>query len=184
MPMGASAGYATKHSSHLANFFDTDKIMRETDKGIRIFLGWVGGYVRKAAMNSLKDNPGSSAAGNPPHVHTVYLKKHTGKKGKNRVKLTVFKTRMLYKDSILYSYNAKEQEVTIGPFLFNNGDASNPVPALLEKGGISRRTIKSSRGSRVKVSRYGARPHMRPALTRTIESSQYRNRLHNFIHKG
>ena len=182
MPLNAAGSYATKHSAHLANFFDSDKIMKAVDKGIRKQLGWFGGYVRKASMNSLKDVPNAGSPGNPPHVHTVYLKKHTGKKGKNRVKLTVFKARSLFKDSILYSYNAKAQEVIIGPFLFKDGDASNPVPGLLEKGGVTRKTIKSKTGkTRVKISRYPARPYMRPAFERSL--IQFRKRLINFVTK-
>ena len=183
MPINASGNYGTSHSSQLANFFDSDKIMKAVDKGIRKQLGWFGGYVRRAARNSLKEKAGFSKPGEVPHVHTIYYRQTKTTKttaGKIKVKVVTPKRSILFKDSILYSYDAKAQEVIIGPFLFNGGDKTNPVPALLEDGGVVTRKI--GKTGRVKIARYSARPYMRPAFERSLIA--FRKRLEGFVTKG
>lgn len=171
MPIAAGENYGRRHKSALESFFDRDAVMKAVDADIRKKLGWFGGYCRKTARSLLKDVDGPSNPGEPPHIHTIYIRRHIGWA---RKRLAVPRAAHLFKDSVLYSYDSRLQRVVIGPFLFNGGNPDNPVPAILEYGGtqIVKRGAKRERV----VAHYRARPYMQPSFEKTIEAFRQRYR--------
>ena len=195
MPIGASSGFGRSSLDQMKgtfggdlSFFDRDAIMKAVDKGIRKQLGWFGGYVRRAARNSIKDNLGYSKPGSPPFSHTGLLK-----------------------NFIFYVYNYKTQEVIIGPAKTNQRNAwgyggKKTIPETLEYGGMIRvreHQLKNGqwvrtdlryrvnathyrsgvgRQSRQRLAFIEARPYMGPAFLRSLP--KFRERLKGFVTKG
>ena len=169
------------------SFFDNDAIMKAVDKGLRKQLGWFGGYVRRAARNSLKTQVGASRPGSPPFSHTGVLK-----------------------NFIFYTYDSKTQTVIIGPAATTQKNARSygnykTIPETLEYGGMLRvrehqlrsgkwiRTdmrfrlnggdYRSAIGKlqRQRLLNIEARPFMQPVFKRSL--IQFRKRLVNFVKK-
>ena len=172
--MAGSSDFAARGSSGLkfnatvTHFFDRDAVMKAVDKGVRKLMGWFGGYCRKVARNSLKEENGTSRPGQPPFVHTTYKRRRMGR---DRKLLAQPQTRLQYKDSILYSLDMNKRETVIGPFLFNGARTSPTVPELLEVGGQVQRNGK--------ILTYRARPHMHPAFEAALR--RFQDKLHGFV---
>lgn len=169
------------------SFFDRDAIMKAVDKGLRKQLGWLGGYVRRAAKNSLKTQEGSSKPGSPPFSHTGVLK-----------------------NFIFYTYDFKTQTVIIGPAATTQKNARSygnykTIPETLEYGGMIRvrehqlrsgKWIRTDMRFRLNAGHYRsaigkpqrqrllnieARPFMQPVFKRSL--IKFRKRLVNFVKK-
>jgi len=137
-------------------FFDRQAVTDPVEKAKMRQLSRFGAFVMRSARKSIKNRPGPSAPGTPPHAHTSYQgkPKKNGKPSK----------RFLFRDSILFGYGKARDSVIVGP-IFKAGSvrrSSKTVPQMLEEGG------NSSRRSRGKVvpTRYRPRPFMAPALER------------------
>lgn len=123
-------------------FFDTEKVLRATDKAERRVLSKFGAYVRRGARSSIRKRRAPSPPGTPPSSHTGVLKRF-----------------------IFFAYEPERRTVVIGPARLNQktGDA----PPALEYGGQSRVvTGNRRRRRRVRTVTIRPRPFMRPALER------------------
>lgn len=163
MPMGfrsSSVSFRGGLQDFQKSFFDRDAVMKRVDKAVRKQLSWFGGYVRRVAQNSLKEERSISAPGRPPHTHAFFTKpmKPT-KAGRPRSS-----RRSVYRDSIFYAYDWRNQTVIIGPILFQYArrDSSMTVPQRLEFGGP-----RLTQSGKIVVHR--ARPHMKPALVVSLK---------------
>lgn len=115
----------------------------------------IGGYIRTAARNSMRDGtktqrPGKarkpSAPGKPPKAWTRLLK-----------------------DRLFFAWDSSTASVVIGPELLRTRASrlasSDTIPAIHEFGG----TTKSySRKGKAKNARYPKRPYMRPAFEKSV----------------
>jgi hypothetical protein len=142
------------------SFFDRDAVMKEADKFVRKRLNWFGGYTRTVARNSIKEDKSVAAPGQPPHAHRAYTRTRFGRSRKAAKP----RRSLLFRDTVLYSYDFKAQTVIIGPFRFSDaqGDA---VPGLLEHGGATVRV--GPRHARTLT--YRVHPFMRPAFLKAVE---------------
>ncbi len=143
-------------------FFDT-RLMGAADRARWGFLTHAGGYIRKTAINSIKQagkgkNGGRSLPGQPPFYH--------------------LKSPIRYKDTIFYYVDKSESKMYAGAVLLN-GRGGHKVPKLLELGGIG--TFKDPKTRRMKTGRYRARPHMRPALEVFIAKKQAQLLRHSIV---
>ena len=137
----------------VTTLFRDDKLMGAVERAEMKALRWQGGYVRKAAQNRLTKGKESSAPGQSP----------TDQTGK-------------FKKSILFSYDAANHSVVIGPRIINI--KRGLIPAALEHGGTTmidstravytngkRKFVKDGGKRRVKIE---ARPTMGPALDSSL----------------
>ena len=145
-----------------SNFFDTRKIERALDKGIRKPMSRFGAFVRTASRRSIRTRKNISEPGNQPTNRTGLLRKF-----------------------IFFSYDEKAKSVVIGPMPFRAGSI---IPQLLEKGGsvpgngkviwVTNPTSRDDKGrfvsegrSRIEVNgmmNYRARPYMRPSFHKEL----------------
>lgn len=116
------------------NFFDREKVKRAIDANTRRILSKFGAFVRQRAKTSIRDHPGISPPGKPPHSHVGLLRKF-----------------------IFFAYDAQRRSVVIGPTLLRD---DSEAPRLLEFGG---ETVRRE-GGKAKRLYYRARPFMRPAF--------------------
>jgi hypothetical protein len=93
-------------------FFDRAAVMSAMDKAVIKNLNKFGGYVRKAAQNSLVHKGGYSKPGHAPHSHTDLIKKN-----------------------IFYYADIGKQSVIIGPVKL--GKKYSDVLPILEYGGAT-----------------------------------------------
>lgn len=115
-------------------FLNRDKVKKLLQKRERRWLARSGGFIRKSAINSIKNKNYNSKPGDPPHSRTGQ-----------------------YKKSIFFAYDAVAGSVQVGTRAEFGRRGSN-VPELLEFGG---QTTDWRTG---KPATYRARPHMGPAL--------------------
>lgn len=143
-------------------FFDRQKVTDPAEKAKLRNLSRFGSYVMTSARQSIKDKPGSSAPGTPPHAHTVFKTAQAGltKGGKPKAPKKFYP----FKASILFGYDKANNTTVVGP-QFRSGSRRNPtVPHLLEFGGSA---PIQSRGKRVSA-RFRPRPFMGPALDKNL----------------
>jgi hypothetical protein len=124
-------------------FLDRSKVINAVDVATRRVMMRMGGTTRKIARRLIrKPRSGGqpSRPGKPPRNQTGVLK-----------------------NSIFFSYEARNMRVVVGPTLQSSrAPSSIPVPQLLEQGGrVQRKDWKT--GKRY-VANYSARPYMGPAL--------------------
>ena len=142
------------------NFFDTRKIERAIETGMRNPLSRFGAFVRRRARSSIRKRKSVSAPGKPPTSWSGLLRKF-----------------------IYFSYDPQAKSVVIGPVPFR---ATSAVPRLLEMGGsvagdgreisITNDVGRDAAGklggkSRIKLEgtiNYRARPFMRPAFSEEL----------------
>lgn len=142
----------------IKNFFREDMVIGAVDRAEIRAMRWQGGYVRKAAQESITRptrKSARSAPGKPPFSQTGRLKK-----------------------SILFSYDKASHSVVVGPTLFSS--KHGVIPGTLEHGGTT--SVKAMRvefvnGKKVFVPTGGRktikvkpRPFMRPALERSQDA--------------
>lgn len=152
-----------KFSATLSSFFDRESIMTPARKAEKKVLGGLGAYCRTVAMRSIKtvaDNK-PSLPGDPPFNHAGSL--GANKKGRS----------LGYKDFIFFSYDQATHSVYIGPCILSGASAGPDICRTLEYGGDETIWV-SIKGKRVQVTaHFEARPHMRPALAKTIASKKF-----------
>lgn len=149
-------------------FFNREKVIRAVDAGRRRALSKAGAFVRTRARSLLRRRKKSSAAGQPPSVHS----------GNDAATLK----------KILFGWDPARDSVVIGPVKLNGkGDIAESVtvPELMEFGGVvtlkRARTIpgtKARRGGRkaagpVRLAagerlNYADHPFMGPALKQEV----------------
>lgn len=95
-------------------FFDRQAVMTAMDKAVIKNLNKFGGYVRRAAQNSIVHKGGYSQPGHAPHSHTDVLKRN-----------------------IFYYADLSNQSVIIGPVKL--GKKYSDVLPILEYGGATMR---------------------------------------------
>lgn len=155
-------GITMKFDAAKANFFDrgAKNILSAVQKTEYKMLGKFGAYVRRVAMNSIKQGPANGAPSNPgdPPVY------HNGT--------------IRYKDFIFFSYDGSAHSVVIGGVLLNG---IGQVPKLLEYGGGGF-VLQGRLGKRVRHwCNWRPRPHMGPAFEIAIERA-LPDALKDFIH--
>ena len=143
-------------------FFDKQRITNPAEKAKLRNLSKFGAFVMRSARQSIKDRPGASAPGTPPHAHTVYETAQSGttKSGKPKKPKKFYP----FRASILFGYDKANDTTIVGP-QFRAGSRRSPtVPQSLEFGGTA--SIQS-RGKRVSA-RFRPRPFMGPALAKEL----------------
>lgn len=130
------------------SFFDRERVQRAVDRGRRIALNRIGGFLRTTTRRSMRRRAGPSEPGKPPHAHVGLLR-----------------------DQLFYSYDQVADSVVVGPALLRHkGQDGAPVnatiPQVLEEGGrIQVREVKRGDSwKRAKTSRAAA-----GGVTRTTE---------------
>ncbi|MCR4415291.1 MAG: hypothetical protein NUV77_23005 [Thermoguttaceae bacterium] len=148
-------------------FFDTERVVRATDKAQRRVLSKFGAYVRRGAKSSIRKRRAPSPPGTPPSSHTGVLKRF-----------------------IFFAYEPERHNVVIGPAKTNQvffdrdrRPVRGTVPSVLEYGGQvtvlevhrhgrwQRADLRSRRRMGGRPMRYrkvtiAARPYMHPAFER------------------
>ncbi|MEP0846073.1 MAG: hypothetical protein HRF50_04530 [Phycisphaerae bacterium] len=127
-----------------AAFFDRAAVQRAVDRGKQRALSKCGAFVRTTARGLIRQRPGISRWGQPPHTHG----------------------QRLLKRFILFAFDRASDSVVIGPVkLAKPGQATH----ALEFGGPSVR-LKRGRLGRVRRQRITIhrRPYMAPALARNL----------------
>lgn len=143
-------------------FFDRQSITDPAEKAKLRNLSRMGAFVMTTDRQSIKDRPGASPPGTPPHAHTVFKTAQPGvtKSGKLKAPKKFYP----FKASILFGYDKSRDSVVVGP-QFRSGSRTNPtVPHMLEFGGAA--SIQS-RGKTVSAS-FRPRPHTGPALEKNL----------------
>ena len=145
-------------------FFDRAEVKRFLDRKTWKVLSKFGAYVRRRARTSMR-TPGKkayrggktpvSAPGSPPFAHAG--------------------GRKLLRRLIEFGFESDRRTVLIGPYRLGR-TADQHVPRVLEQGGAIAREVRP--GVR-KMSRYRARPFMRPAFLKEIGwvAAEYRKPL-------
>lgn len=132
-------------------FFDDAKVLKAMDAATARALSKFGAEVRRIARASIKESPGPSSAGSPPHSHMAARKREANKKrkaaGKGPIKGGFAGLRF-----ILFAYDPAAKSVIIGPA--SNRTRSLTIPEILEFG----------KDPKHKVAR---RPFMGPAFEQT-----------------
>jgi hypothetical protein len=179
-------------------FFTSEAIQKIIGPAEKKALGKMGGYVRRAAKNSLKYAEQPSSPGKPPTVHQYFARNKTNRKTGAVTSQQVSPLREL----IFYAFDASTRSTVVGPALFTRSTRSTrstkTVPGTLEKGGsvTTSRQIAITKGSKRKMGfiqkqvylrklragqiekpptqtavdtkRYAPRPFMAPALNRSL----------------
>lgn len=143
-------------------FFDRRAVTDPAEKAKLRNLSKFGSFVMTSARQSIKDRPGASPPGTPPHAHTAFVVAQPGltKAGKPKKRKKFYP----FKASILFGYDAARDTTVVGP-QFRSGSRRNPtVPQSLEFGGSA--SIQS-RGKTVSA-RFRPRPFMGPALEKNV----------------
>lgn len=117
-------------------FFDSAKVIRQTDKATRRVFSKFGAFVRRTARRSIRSRKKTSEPGKPPSSHIGLLKKF-----------------------IFFGYESQKKSVVIGPARLSR-NSRGQAPSLLEYGGHT--TIK--RGKKRHRVNIKARPFMGPAF--------------------
>jgi hypothetical protein len=135
-------GVSTKFSGNLFRvkqlFFDRRAVTDAVQKATLQKLNYIGGLIRKTAVNSIRSSKSVSSPGQPPRSHTGLLKQF-----------------------IYYSYDPAANSVVIGPVKLA-GAKGQDVPHNLECGGTT--TLDSKWSLRSKQTTIKPRPFMVPAL--------------------
>ena len=105
-------------------FFDDKKVLQAMARSTAQALSRFGAEVRKLARASIKESPGASAAGSPPHSHMAAIRRSRKKAGKSPGFAGL--------KYILYAYDRLARSVIIGPA--SNRTRSLTIPEILEKG--------------------------------------------------
>ena len=129
-------------------FFDDKKVAKAMDQATARALSRFGAEVRRTARSSIKESPGPSPAGSPPHSHVAAVRRARNKKRKAQGQEPV-KSGFAGLKFILFAYDRLARSVIIGPA--SNRTRSLTIPEILEKGADPKH----------KVAR---RPFMVPAL--------------------
>ena len=143
-------------------FFDRQAVTDPAEKAKLRNLSRMGAFVMTSGRQSIKDRPGASPPGTPPHAHTVFKTARPGltKSGKPKAPKKFYP----FKASILFGYDRSNDSTVVGP-QFRDGSRRNPtVPKLLEFGGTA---AIQSRGKTVSA-RFRPRPFMGPALEKNL----------------
>lgn len=134
-------------------FFDRPAVIAAVGKRAAGAIIRVGGYIRTAARNSMRDGFKNnkrgkrtpSPAGKPPKAWVRTMK-----------------------DKLFFAWDKSKGSVVIGPEYVKMRSQrmmeSQPIPHLHEHGGLAR---KYDRKGRPSTKRYPARPYMRPALDKS-----------------
>ena len=112
-------------------FFDDARILQAMDRATARALSRFGSEVRRVARTSIKESPGASAAGTPPHSHIA-----ARRRAKNKVRKAAgqepVKGGFAGLKFILFAYDPAGRSVIIGPA--SNRTRSLTIPEILEKG--------------------------------------------------
>jgi hypothetical protein len=150
------------------SFFDTERVINSMDKATHRSMRYFGGYVRKAAMRSIKERKkGPSPVGMPPRNVTGKLR-----------------------ESILFDYNVAKKMVVIGPWAFER--MPSMPQQLLEHGGTVLRlkpytnfkgitTWKPKFDKQIVIWKYGGNPYMKPAFDRS--KAKFLEKMKNSMRK-
>lgn len=121
-----------------ANFFNTPAMEKLLAPGERKAAGKMGGYVRRAARNSLKYSDGPAAANRPPNVHQFFTRHKANRKTGQVAAQPVSPLREL----LFYAWDQTSKSTVVGPVLFAGSakkhTSAATVPSVLEKGGVVR----------------------------------------------
>ena len=112
-------------------FFDDAKVLLAMDRATAKALSRFGAEVRRAARASIKESPGASAAGTPPHSHMAARRRARNKARKAAGQEPV-KSGFAGLKFILFAYDPAGRSVIIGPA--SNRTRSLTIPEILEKG--------------------------------------------------
>lgn len=119
-------------------FLDDPRFLRAVEKAKKKNLNHQGAEVRKIARRSMRKRKGPAAPGLPPNAHSGELRK-----------------------LLVYSWDQQSESVVVGPAWFNG----SPVPAALEHGGTTMRTVRVKGGGRKRMpARIEPRPYINPAV--------------------
>jgi hypothetical protein len=153
---------ALRLEATLKTFLDRKAVIDAVDKAELRVMKKVGSFTMRSDRNSIKERPGISAPGKPPHGHTTYFRPAKPPKSgaKPRKRPQKPKKRLRFKDSILFSYDPVRKSVVIGPVLYDRPQTPT-VPELLEVGGRNPVTGDTHR----------ARPHTGPAFQKEMRDS-------------
>lgn len=117
-------------------FFDSAKVIKQTDKATRRVFSKFGAFVRRTSRRSIRKRKKPSAPGKPPSSHTGLLKKF-----------------------IFFGYEPTKKSVVIGPARLSRKNQGQ-APSLLEYGG----SIAVKRGKKRQRVNIKKRPFMGPAF--------------------
>jgi hypothetical protein len=127
---------ALRLEATLRTFLDRKAVIDAVDRAELRVMKKVGSFTMRSDRNSIKERPGISAPGKPPHGHTTYFRPAKPPKSgaTPRKRPQKPQKRLRFRDSILFSYDPVRKSVVIGPVLYDRPQTPT-VPQLLEQGG-------------------------------------------------
>lgn len=135
-------------------WFNDDRILRRFDRAKIGAMRKIGAFIYRRARSSIKERPGISPPGKPPHTHTRALK-----------------------ESIGFAFDKDREELVVGPTGWQRGG-----PWLLEFGGaITQRDNGRGRRRRMK---YRPRPFMGPAFEAELNNAKLMDAWKMVLSKG
>lgn len=165
-------------------FFDRRAVIAATEKAERSRLSKAGAFVRRRAKSSIRKARRKRLGELDPDELRVYeiAVGNAKKAGRRKPRPWWFKHSEpgqpprsitgLLRDHIYFTWDERTRSVVVGPALLNGHDASNPIPRVLEMGGM----VTNRRGRRSVIA---PRPYMRPALA--AEQSRFPELFRNSI---